>query len=234
MVAPFISEHGSALIVPHGCFPSVPAHSAAMVSGHAIEFGRPYHEVVDRLRLTSRAVRVRLVGFAELTIDDVARELGVQTVEAQLAKLREYSEMIRILDENDAARSRLFGALRRRGLRSWQSGRHHLVTATRDRAESLLTFKTLWRQAWGEPLILGFGDSEDDVAWLRHFDVAIIVQNEQADVASRVVTKLPTAHVTRWCGRRGWSRGRRILCAPDAAGLSGDQHCLWRGERARL
>jgi hypothetical protein len=103
MVAPFISEHGSALIVPHGCFPSVPAHSAAMVSGHAIEFGRPYHEVVDRLRLTSRAVRVRLVGFAELTIDDVARELGVQTVEAQLAKLREYSEMIRILDENDAA-----------------------------------------------------------------------------------------------------------------------------------
>ena len=205
MGAPFISEHGSALLVPHGCFPSVPAHSAAIVGGHVIKFGRPYHEVVDILRLTSRAVGVEAVGFAELTIEDVARELGVQTVEAQLAKLREYTELIRIVDETDATRSRLFSALRRRGLRSWLSGRHHLITATRDRAESLLTLKALWREAWGEPLIIGFGDSEDDVAWLRHAHVAIIVQNDRAELASRVLSKLPTVHVTRSRGRHGWS-----------------------------
>lgn len=205
LVAPFISEHGSALIVPHGCFPSVPARSTAIVGGHAIEFGRPYHEVVEVLRASGGAVGVETVGFAELTIEDVARELGVQIVEAQLAKLREYTELIRIVDEKDATRSRLFTALRRRGLRSWRSGRHHLITATRDGAESLLTLKALWRQAWGEPLIIGLGDSEDDVAWLRHVDVAIIVQNERADVVSRVVAKLPTVHVTRWPGRHGWS-----------------------------
>ena len=205
MVAPFISEHGSALIVPDGCFPSLPADSTAIVGGRVIEFGRPYHEVVDVLRSTSRAVEVETVGFAELTIEDAARELGVPTVEAQLAKLREYTELIRIVDDRDATRSRLFNALRRRRLRSWRSGHHHLITATRDRAESLLTLKALWRQAWGEPFIIGFGDSEDDVAWLRYADVAIIVQNDGSDVVSRVLSKLPTVHVTRSPGRHGWS-----------------------------
>jgi predicted mannosyl-3-phosphoglycerate phosphatase (HAD superfamily) len=157
---------------------------------------------------------VEIVAFAELTIEDAARELGVATVEAQLAKLREYTELIRIVDEKEAIHSRLFSALRRRGLRCSRTGRHHLVTATRDRAESLRTLRALWRQAWGEPLIIGFGDSEDDVAWLRHADIAIIVQSDRTDITSRVLSKLPTVHVTRWPGRRGWSEAIFEFCWP--------------------
>jgi mannosyl-3-phosphoglycerate phosphatase len=205
LLTPFISEHGSALFIPHGCFPSIPARSARAVGGHVIEFGRPYHEVVDAVRATGRELGVDIVGFADLTIEDVARELGVTTVEAQLAKLREYTELIRIADENEARRSRVLNALRRRGLRCQPTGRHHLVTATRDRAESLLTLRALWRHAWGEPHVAGFGDSEDDVIWLRHADVAVIVQNDRTGAPSRAVSKLPTAHVTRSPGRHGWS-----------------------------
>jgi mannosyl-3-phosphoglycerate phosphatase len=205
MLTPFISEHGSALFVPHGCFPSLPERARPALGGSVIEFGRRYHEVVDALRLTSRELGVEIVGFAGLTIHDVSRELRVPIVEAQLAKVREYTELFRIVDEKDATRSRLFKALRRRGLRCWRTGRHHLVTATPDRAESLRTLKAMWRQAWGDPIMIGFGDSEDDVAWLRHADVAIIVQNDHTGVPARVLSKLPTVHVTRWAGRHGWS-----------------------------
>jgi mannosyl-3-phosphoglycerate phosphatase len=183
LLTPFICEHGSALLIPDGCFPSIPHRAARAVSGHVIEFGRPYHEVVDVVRRTGRELGVEIVGFADLTIEDVARELGVTDVEAQLAKLREYTELIRIADDNPATRGRLFNAFRRRGLRSCPIGRHHLVTATRDRAESLLTLRALWRRAWGEPQIVGFGNSDGDLTWLRHVDVA----------------------VTRWSGRLGWS-----------------------------
>jgi mannosyl-3-phosphoglycerate phosphatase len=205
MLTPFISEHGSALFVPHGCFPFVPPRAQPAVGGSVIEFGRRYHDVVDALRLTSRELGVEIVGFAELTIQDVAREIGVTTVEAQLAKLREYTELFRIVDDKDTTRSRLLKALRRRGLRCWRTGSHHLVTATPDRAESLRTLKAMWRQAWGDPILIGFGDSEDDVAWLRHTDVAVIVQNDQTGVPARVLSKLPTVHVTRFPGRHGWS-----------------------------
>jgi mannosyl-3-phosphoglycerate phosphatase len=205
LLTPFISEHGSALFVPHGAFPFVPARGLPAVGGSVIEFGRRYHEVVEALRLTTRELGVDIVGFAELTIEDVAHELGVPIVEAQLAKLREYTELFRIVDEKDAVRSRLIKALRRRGLRCWRIAGHHLVTGTRDRAESLGTFKAMWREAWGEPLIVGFGDSEDDVAWLQHADVAVFVQHDRTGVPPRVLSKLPTVHVTRSPGRAGWS-----------------------------
>jgi mannosyl-3-phosphoglycerate phosphatase len=204
MLTPFISEHGSALFVPHGCVPFVPPRAKPAVGGNVIEFSRRYHEVLDTLQETSRELGVEIVSFAELTIEEVARELGVPTVEAQLAKLREYTELFRIVDEKDSTRSHLFKVLRRRGLRCWRTGRHQLVTATPDRAESLRILKAIWKQAWGVPLVVGFGDSEDDVGWLRHVDVAVVVQGEHAGV-SRVLAKLPTAHVTRSPGRQGWS-----------------------------
>lgn len=206
LLTPSISEHGSALFIPPGSFPSIPERAAPALSGHVIEFGRPYPEVVDAVRATSRELDMEIVGFADFTIEDVARELGVTDVEAQLAKLREYTELIRIADETDGRRSHVFNALRRRGLRCWPMNRHHLVTATRDRAESLLTLKALWRNGWGEPpCVVGIGNTEDDVGWLRHADIAVIVQNEHAGVDPRILSKLPTARVSQRSGRLGWS-----------------------------
>jgi mannosyl-3-phosphoglycerate phosphatase len=202
---PFISEHGSALFIPHGCFPSAPDRARPAVGGNVIEFGRRYLSVVDTLRMVCRELHVKVVGFAELSIEDAAQELGAPVVEAQLAKLREYTELFRIVDEDDATRSRLYKALRRRGLRCWPVGRHHLVTATPDQAEGLRTLKALWRQAWGPPIVIGFGDSDDDVAWLRHADVAVIVPDRRTGLPARVLSKLPTARVTRSPGRHGWS-----------------------------
>jgi hypothetical protein len=100
----------------------------------------------------------------------------------------------------------VLNALRRRGLRCWPTGRHHLVTATRDRAESLLTLKALWRHAWNDPpYIVGVGNSEDDVSWLRYADEAVIVQTDHAAVDPRILSKLPTARVCQRPGRDGWS-----------------------------
>jgi len=205
IVTPFISEHGSALFLPHRCLPFVPDNARAAVGGHVIEFGRRYYQVVDTLRLVCRELSLEVVGFAELSIDEVARELGIPSAEAQLVKLREYTELFRIEDESEATLSRLFKALRRRGLRCYQRGRHYLVSATPDRAESLRTLKSLWRRAWGDHVMVGLGDSEDDVSWLQFVDVPIFVENGRSSVPARVLRKLPTVRLTERRGRLGWS-----------------------------
>ena len=216
MHMPFISEQGSALFLPHG-FPLVPPRARPAVGGDVIEFGKPYHHVVDTLRTTSHELQVELVSFADLSIDEAARELGVGASHAQLAKLREYTEPFRILYDGEATRSRLFKALRRRGIRCWPTNtmqadlkgpsrsRHHLATGTPDRSESLRTLSSVWKQAWGDHVIVGVGDSEDDVSWLRYVDVAVIVRADGADVAARALSKLPTARVTKETGRQGWT-----------------------------
>jgi mannosyl-3-phosphoglycerate phosphatase len=192
---PFISEQGSALFVPHGSLPLVPSYAHPSVGGGVIEFGRRYYEVVEALRLASHELGVEIVGFAELTIEDVARELGVPVVE----------ELFRIVGETEARRRRLAKALRRRGLRCVRVGAHHLVTAAPDRAASLWALKAMWTEVWDEPLVIGLADSEDDIAWVRHADVAIFVQHDGANVPSRVLSKLPSIHVARSRGRAGWS-----------------------------
>jgi mannosyl-3-phosphoglycerate phosphatase len=69
LLTPSISEQGSALFIPPGSFPSIPNRAARAVSGHVIEFGRPYHEVVDAVRATGRELGIEIVGFADLTIE---------------------------------------------------------------------------------------------------------------------------------------------------------------------
>jgi len=205
IVTPFISEHGSALFLPHQCLPFVPDRARPAVGGHVVEFGRRYYEVVDTLRLVCRELNLEIVSFAELSIDEVAQELGVPSAEAQLVKLREYTELFRIEDESEATLSRLFKALRRRGLRCYQRGRHFLVSATPNRAESLRTLKGLWKRAWGEHVMVGLGDSEDDVSWLQFVDVPIFIENGRSGIPARVLRKLPTVRLTERHGRLGWS-----------------------------
>ena len=205
IVTPFISEHGSALFLPHGYLPFVPDRARPAVGGHVIEFGRRYYEVVDTVRLVCRELSLEIVGFAGLSIDEVARELGISSGEAQLVKLREYTELFRIEDESEATLSRLFKALRRRGLRCYRRGRHYLVSATPNRTDSLRTLKALWKEARGEHVMVGLGDSEDDVSWLQIVDVPIFVEDGRSGVPSRVLRKLPTVRLTERRGRLGWS-----------------------------
>ena len=205
VTAPFISEHGSSLFIPRDCFADLPERARPAVGGHVVVFGRPYHYVADTLKRACSESKVGVVAFSELSIQDAARELGVAIFDAQLAKLREYTELFRIVDEDDASRSRLYRALRRRGLRCWPAGRHHLVTATPDQAEAFRTLKALWQRGCETPTIVAFGDSDDDVAWLQHADVVVVVQDRRWGVPARVLSKLPTARVTRKPGREGWS-----------------------------
>jgi len=206
LLTPFVSEHGSALFLPRGCFPFVPDKTEQVVSGDVVAFGKAHADIAERLRMACCDAGVEIVAFSEMSIEEVAGELGISNFEAQLVKHREYSEVFRFVDEDDAALRRVFNALRRRGLWSVHYGRHHLVSATPDCAESLRTLRMLWRLAWGEHVMIGLGSSEGDLAWLQHVDVPVIVPNHNAaTVAGHALAKLPAAHVTRWTGRRGWS-----------------------------
>jgi len=205
LLTPFISEHGSALFLPYGSLPFVPDKAHKSLSGEVIEFGKKYPDVVDTLKVALREAGVEAVDFSDLTIEEVARELRITNLEAQLVKLREYSELLRLVEDDDVALGRVISALRRRGLRPVRQGRYHLVSGTPDSAESLRTLRALWRLAWGDHVVVGIGESEDDVPWLQQVDVPIIVQGDRPHLPVRALAKLPTAHVGRWTGRLGWS-----------------------------
>ena len=202
---PFIAENGGAIVAPLGYFEHVPP--GAMVDGgrFVLALGRPYAEVVNGLREVAAAERVRVVGFSDMTVGDVAEECGLPVLDAQLAKLREYDEPFRLLDSDAAARSRFLKALHRRGLKAVSGGRFDHVTGDTDKGRAVAALRTLMPEGLGPVEMAGLGDGLNDVSMLREVDIPIIVRSDHNGATGRMLRKVPTAHVTSSCGPAGWA-----------------------------
>ena len=108
---PFVCENGGALFIPRTYVDFAVPHAREIAGYQAVEFGRPYAEVVDALRRTADQTAIDIVGFSDMSVDEVARECQITLLHARLAKLREYDEPFRIVDPNPKARARLLKAL---------------------------------------------------------------------------------------------------------------------------
>jgi len=91
-VQPFICESGAAVLLPHGCFPFDVPSDRDLTGYHVIEFGRPYGEVVALLHRTASRLGIDVVGFSDMSIEEVASECCLSLSHARLAKLRDYDE----------------------------------------------------------------------------------------------------------------------------------------------
>ncbi len=112
--APFICENGGAVFIPGGYFDFDVPGARELAGYQTVEFGRAYSDVVRTLRRTAERLRIEIIGFGDMSIEEVARECGLPLLQARLAKLREYGEYFRTLDPGPAVRSRLSKALNRR------------------------------------------------------------------------------------------------------------------------
>ena len=114
---PFVCESGGAVFIPRGYFGFAVPGARDLAGYEAVEFGRPYAEVVQKLHRTAERLAIEIVGFSDMSVEEVARDCHLSLLQARLAKLREYGERFRILDSNELARNRLVRALKANRLR---------------------------------------------------------------------------------------------------------------------
>jgi mannosyl-3-phosphoglycerate phosphatase len=202
---PFISENGGAIFVPRGYFP-LSLEGTRSIEGYvAIEFGAPYWRLVEALHRISAGLRVRVVGFSDMSVEEVTQDCQLSPMEARLAKQREYDEPFRILGSSPAARSKLLAALHQAGLRCTKGGRYYHVTGVTDKGLAIRKLKSLYAQSWGKVLTVGLGDSLNDLPLLQEVDIPIVVRNPAAGATTRLLRKIPTARISSAPGPRGWN-----------------------------
>jgi mannosyl-3-phosphoglycerate phosphatase len=212
---PFICENGGALVIPDEYFPMAPRGARRVAGGVALEFGSPYQDVVDALHHTAASLRATVVGFADMTVDEIAHVCDLSPERARLAKLREYDEPFRLVDATPGVGTRLRAALHVRGFRCTRGGRFDHVTGGTDKGVPLATLKTLYERYVAQPVLtVGLGDCLNDVALLAGVDLPIIVRNRITAVTSRMLAMVPAARVTRVPGAAGW--GEAIVEVLDA------------------
>jgi mannosyl-3-phosphoglycerate phosphatase len=177
---PFICENGAAVLVPEGYFPFEVPCDRELTGYHAIEFGKPYHEVVAMLHRTATRLDIPVIGFSDLSIERVARECGLSLARARLAKLREYDEPFRLVNFTPEARERLWRGLR--GFRlgcTYRSSFEHVGTAVNKRM-GVGVLSSLYRRAFGRLVTVGLGSSENRAALFPSVPLPFVAETASA------------------------------------------------------
>jgi mannosyl-3-phosphoglycerate phosphatase len=203
---PFISENGGAVFTPDGYFPRLPPEAVPAAGFAVVELGWPYAEVVSRLQAAVAETGVRVLGFASMTVEDIALDCGLSLLDAQLAKLREFDEPFRVLEGDAGARSRLLSALHGRGLRTVHGGRYFHATGPTDKGAATAVLRAIFAGAGPRPIVAGLGDGLNDASLLKAVDIPVIVRSDMTDATARLLRKVPTAQVTTDAGPAGWAR----------------------------
>lgn len=192
---PFLCEHGAGVFVPQGYFPFDVPYAREVAGYHAIEFGRPYADVIDILHRSATRLGIEVLGFSDMSVEQVASECHLSLLRARLAKLREYGELFRIIDGSSSARSRLRRTLHAAHLACTHSGPYDYVSSPVDPGPGIGLLTTLYRRTRGSLITIGLGSRKDDVALLQQVDVPIAIGSDSRRSRPTPVTRVPGARI---------------------------------------
>jgi predicted mannosyl-3-phosphoglycerate phosphatase (HAD superfamily) len=170
---PFICENGAAAFAPPDYFGSDLDHARSVAGNRAIEFGRRYEYVVRSLGRTAERMRTAIVGFSDMSVEQVASERGLSLLDAQLAKLREYNEVFRLTQSNPLAEKRLVRALESTGLCCTSHNGFVHVGSSPGPSAAVAVLATLFRISRGVALsmVVAPAARREDIA--RRVDVSL-------------------------------------------------------------
>ena len=203
---PFVSENGGALFVPRGYFP-FPLEGGRRDGRHdAFEFSPRYPRIVATLRARARATGAGVVGFSDLSAEQMAAVCGLTLAQARLAKRRDYDEPFTVVDGGAAARAALFGALRAAGLTCTSGGRFDHVTGAPGKGAAVRVARALYARATGRRVLaIGLGDGLNDVSMFREVDVPVLVGSHGLPGVARLLRGVSVARMTERRGPEGWA-----------------------------
>ena len=174
---PFISENGGAIFIPEGYFPQ---EEAGRVTGgyNVIELGTKYDKlrrVLDEIR--SR-VDCRIVGFGDMTPEELSRDCGISLEEAGLAKKREYDEAFR-MEGTDEEKEEVLNLIKKSGFHYTKGGRYYHLMGENDKGKAVRILTDLYRKKYPEVKTIALGDSGNDYPMLDNVDVPVLIKRPE-------------------------------------------------------
>jgi len=191
---PFIVENGGALYIPDGCLP-VEINTAIRRGGCAIiEFGAPYLELVQTLRRASAESRCAVLGFHQMSIEEIAACCKMPPGEAHLAKQREYDEPFKILEGDPQS---LFAAIERQKKRWTYGGSFYHVLGANDKAHCVNLLIHYYRTAFDPVITVGLGNGANDAGFLKLVDVPLVLESS---ASQELMAAIPRARLCMGAG----------------------------------
>ncbi len=180
LTAPYIVENGSAIIIPKNYFSHSFDFCKKAYGNCVIELGLPYGVICRKLAAIKLQTGANIIGFADMTVEEVAADNGLPLAEAKLAKEREYSEPFKILSGN---KQEVLQALSNEGLCYTLGGRYFHALGNTDKGKAVAILKELYRQQFGDVCTVGVGDGPNDLPMLEKVDKPFYIDRAAKRVA---------------------------------------------------
>jgi mannosyl-3-phosphoglycerate phosphatase len=202
---PFIVENGGAICIPQNYFafeiPGVHQRDSYWV----YDFGTAYAELTAKLQRIARKASVPVLGFHNMTIEQVAAECGLTLAQAHRAKMREYDEPFKILTNDLEAIVRLEKVIANNGLRCTRGGRFFHLTGKNDKGMAVTKLIHLFQRSFNDLLTVGIGDSQNDLDLLRVVDCPVLFQKPGGYYDDDVQKQIRNVQLAGQIGPAGWN-----------------------------
>lgn len=171
---PFIAENGAAVFIPKRYFPF--NYNCTETSDYnVIQLGASYSALRKKLAKIKEKTAAKIVGFGDMTLDELAYDTGLPLNLAKLAWKREHDEPFRIVEGN---KSRILKAITHEGLHCTQGGRYFHLTGNTDKGKAVSILKNLYCQMFGQVETIGVGDGPNDVPMLKVVDKPFFIKKK--------------------------------------------------------
>jgi len=201
---PFIVENGGAVYLPGGYFPFNIEGSILRDGLQVIELGAPYSRLVEALRQIRAGMPCRVLGFSDMTEDEIAEDCGLMPAEARRARRREYDEAFKIIGADAGAAQLILRKIEEAGLRYAIGGRYYHLMGDNDKGRAVRVLNDLFKRAHGSIVTVGLGDSQNDLPMLEAVDLPVLVKKPEGRYDQTVVDRLPGARLAGEVGPQGW------------------------------
>lgn len=210
---PFVVENGGGIYIPVRYFPfSLRGAAGASGGWWKVSLGTPYRKLVAELDAAAGMAGVRVLGFAGMSVAEVAEHTGLESREATRAMAREFDEPFLILDDDARAWPRLRAEIQHRRLRATRGSRFFHIHGRNDKGEAVRRLTTWFQRALGGPVrTVGLGDSPNDTPLLRAVDRPILVARPGGRYDHETLAAVPNARRAGGVGPIGWDRAVRKL-----------------------
>ncbi len=176
LLDPFVSENGAAIFIPKNYFKSNYICHRQTETYDVIELGVSYDEIRQQFEIIKRKTRCKLVGFGDISVEEVARDSGLPFEMAKLAKQREYTEPFRIIEGATKEREMLFKIIRNMGLCVVKGDRHYHLSGDHNKGKAVTILKKLYAEDFEKITTFGVGNGPNDLTMLGVTDVPILAK----------------------------------------------------------
>ncbi len=178
---PFIVENGGAVFIPENYFDFEFEYNYTTRNYLVIKLGTDY----VKLRRVLESIRnsgIRVVGFGDMSPEEISKCCNMPLEQARLAKEREYDEPFRLAKKEDEEEVSII--IRENGLSLTKGGTFYHLTGGNDKGKAVKILTDLYSRKYGKIMTYGFGNSENDFEMLEAVDEAYIIQKADGSFAS--------------------------------------------------